>query len=234
MLIGASRPWPRGHVNMFRCSNALVVWFTRFVSWPLSGLTFLRRETCEASELPGVLETGEATGNGNHVDGDALPNAVDAYKELLLASQYRICSDKCFNLGIDGCNLLVNRVDDLLPAATFVFEVAGSHILLLIRELRLISFPVSKEELSVCKKILHGDQGGIWNAITDSLVAVAIGIFGDSGGVNGIVLTAGEAHGVFNAGGGVHPEEDVQLLTGYGQWIDVSACVLGADQSLIR
>ena len=108
------------------------------------------------------------------------------------------------------------------------------HILLLVGELRLIPFSVDKEELAVCEEVLHGGQCRIRNGIADGFVAIPEGIFCDSGGVNGVILPSGEAHGVLDAGGIIHPEEDVQFLAGYGQRVDVSSGVLGADEGVLK
>lgn len=115
-----------------------------------------------------------------------------------------------------------------------MLEVPGSHISLLVAYLRLITLLVSEEELPVGKKVLHGDQRRVRDAVTDSLVAVSAGVFGDSGCVDGIVLTTGKAHGVLDSGRVVHPEEHVQFLACHGYGIDVATRIFRADEHAVK
>ena len=195
---------------------------------------FVWCKTGEAAEVTGILEAGEPGGNGNHIDGDSVTDAVNAHKELLLACQYRVCANKRFYLGVNVLYLLVYGLDDFLPARTLMLEVVRGHILLLVSQLGLIPFPVNEQELPVREKVLHGDYGILSYHIADSFVVVAIGVFGDSGCVDGIVLPTDEAERVLDAGGVVQPEEQVQLLASHRQRVDVSARVFGAHERLVK
>ena len=130
--------------------------------------------------------------------------------------------------------MLVDGLDDFLPARTLVFEVTRSHIFPLVGQLGLIPLPVNEQELPIREEVLHGDYCILGYYIADSLVTVPVSIFGDSLGINGVILTTGKAHGVLYAGGIVHPQEDVQLLAGHGQGIDVPTCVLCADENFLQ
>lgn len=66
-----------------------------------SGVIPVRREAGEAAELPGIAETREAACDGYHIDGDPVPDAVDALEQIPLPPQDGIRLDEGVDLLID-------------------------------------------------------------------------------------------------------------------------------------
>ena len=102
--------------------------------WPYrcAWVVFVWSEAGKAAELPRILEAGEAIGDGNHVDGDALPDAVDTGQELFLPRQNRVRGNDGIYLCVYGLDLRIDSLYDFIPSWVFVLKVARGHVLLLV------------------------------------------------------------------------------------------------------
>ena len=74
--------------------------------------------------------------------------------------------------------------------------------------------------------VLHG--------IGDSLVVEPVSVFSDSPCVHGIALSPDDTERVLDSGRILHPQEDAEILACACQGIDIPACVLCADEHILK